>query len=49
MGKMGEESSIFFFNIYFYLAVLGLSFSMWGSSSVTRDRTWVPCIGSAES
>ena len=37
-------------NFFFILAVLGLSCSMYvGSSSLTRDRTRVPCIGSAQS
>ena len=47
-----------FFLKYIYLAALGLScdtqdlqFSLWhvGSSSLTRDWTWAPCIGSRES
>ena len=45
----------FFF--FFFLVVPGLSCGMWtlscdmhvGSSFLTRDRTWAPCIGSAES
>ena len=37
--------------LFIYLAVLGLSYGMWhvGSSSLTRDRTRAPSIGSAES
>ena len=31
--------------IYLFLAVLGLSCSMWDLSSLTRDGTQVPCIG----
>ena len=38
--------------LFVYLAVPGLSYSMWnlwlqhvGSSSLTRDRTQAPCIG----
>ena len=53
------NSWVFFQNIYLfiYLVVPGLSCGMRtlscgmhvGSSSLTRDRTWAPCIGSAES
>ena len=46
----------FFFLIFIYLSVPGFCCNMqalWlkhvGSSSLTRDRTWAPCIGNAES
>ena len=51
-------SDIFFLkmSIFIYPAVLGLSCCMQdlqlqhvGSSSLTRDQTWVPCIGSMQS
>ena len=36
--------------LFLFLAAPGLSCGMHaGSSSLTRDRTWAPCIGSAES
>ena len=47
--------SFFFFSIFTYLAVLGLSCDTWdiqsllqhmGSSSLTRDQTQAPCIRS---
>ena len=54
---------VFFFELFIYLAVLGLSCSMqdlqlqrsnsqlqhMGSSFLTKDRTWAPCIRSRES
>ena len=57
------QNRIWFFCLFFFLAVPGLSCNMqdlqlwhansqlWhvGSNSLTRDRTWAPCIGSAES
>ena len=55
----GNPVEFFFFNIYLfiYLVALGLSCGMWtlscgmhvGSSSLTKDRTRAPCLGSAES
>ena len=49
----------FFIFILIYLAGPGLSSRMWdiiffklrhvGSSSLTRDQTWGPCVGSVES
>ena len=57
--QLALPSKVFFLfqNIYFliYLTVPSLSGSKQdlqlhvGSSSLTRDRTWAPCIGSAES
>ena len=43
--------------LFIYLVALGVSCGMWtlscsmhmGSSSLTRDQTWTPCIGSVES
>ena len=46
----------FFFLTFIYLAVSGLSFNTRvlqlrhvGSSSLTRDRAWAPCIGRTKS
>ena len=40
----------FFLNVYFYLfGCTGSWLNHVGSSSLTRDQTWGPCIGSAES
>ena len=50
-----DSDSLFCFVFLIYLALLGLSCSTWdlylqyvGSSSLTRDRTQVPCIRSAK-
>ena len=54
---------VFFFELFIYLAVLGLSCSMqdlqlqhsnsqlqhMGSSFLTKDRTWAPCIRRSQS
>ena len=50
--------SIFVTCFLFFFSVPGLSFCTWdlrtylwhvGSSSLTRDGNWAPCLGSAES
>ena len=42
-----DEASSYFFS-FFKIFLVALH-SMWDLSSLTRDQTLVPCIGSAES
>ena len=40
---------VFFFLILISITLLAVSLSMWDLSSLTRDRTCIPCIESMES
>ena len=40
--------TVLFFNMYFFVWA-GSSLQLVGSSALTRDQTWAPCVGSMES
>ena len=46
---LGSSCGLSFIYIYMFLGCTGSQVQYAGSSSPTRDQTWLPCTGSAES